>query len=90
MTTEFSPHVRVKNNVERFYDYFTMGNDVIEIKEEECKKNDKFFQFHAVFGKIWQSRPKFFQFRKAPPPRGNPGSATPETQHKPDTAKEPG
>ena len=30
----------------------------------------KFFQFHAVFGKIWQNR------MLAPPPRGNPGSAT--------------
>ena len=30
----------------------------------------KFFQFHAVFGKIWQNR------KLAPPPRGNPGSAT--------------
>ena len=37
----------------------------------------KFFQFHAVFGKIWQNRmlappPE----ELAPPPRGNPGSAT--------------
>ena len=37
----------------------------------------KFFQFHAVFGKIWQNRmlapppPEL-----APPPRGNPGFAT--------------
>ena len=30
----------------------------------------KFCQFHAVFGKIWQIR------MLAPPPRGNPGSAT--------------
>ena len=30
----------------------------------------KFFQFHAVFGKIWQNH------MLAPPPRGNPGSAT--------------
>ena len=30
----------------------------------------KFFQFHAVFGKIRQIR------ILAPPPRGNPGSAT--------------
>ena len=30
----------------------------------------KFFQFYAVFGKIWQNR------MLAPPPRGNPGSAT--------------
>ena len=30
----------------------------------------KFFQFHAVFGKILQNR------MLAPPPRGNPGSAT--------------
>ena len=30
----------------------------------------KFFQFHAVFEKIWQNR------MLAPPSRGNPGSAT--------------
>ena len=30
----------------------------------------KFFQFHAVLGKIWQNR------MLAPPPRGNSGSAT--------------
>ena len=38
----------------------------------------KFFQFHALFGKIWQNRmlapppPR----ELAPPPWGNPGSAT--------------
>ena len=39
----------------------------------------KFFQFHAVFGEIWQNR-KLAQPPSpgglAPPPRGNPGSAT--------------
>ena len=37
----------------------------------------KFFQFHAVFGKIWPNRvlaPPPGEL--APPPRGNPGSAT--------------
>ena len=37
----------------------------------------KFFQFHAVFGKFWQNRmlaPPPGEL--APPPRGNPGSAT--------------
>ena len=37
----------------------------------------KFFQFHAVFGKIWQNRmlaPPPGEL--APPPRGNPRSAT--------------
>ena len=37
----------------------------------------KFFQFHAVFGEIWQNRmlaPPPGEL--APPPRGNPGSAT--------------
>ena len=37
----------------------------------------KFFQFHAVFGKLWQNRmlaPSPGEL--APPPRGNPGSAT--------------
>ena len=37
----------------------------------------KFFQFHAVFGKIWQNRMLAPPPRElAPPPRGNPGSAT--------------
>ena len=38
----------------------------------------KFFQFHAVFGKIWQNlmlAPPL-PGELAPPPRGNPGSAT--------------
>ena len=34
-----------------------------------------FFQFHAVFGKIWQNYMLPPQ-RLAPPPRGNPGFAT--------------
>ena len=37
----------------------------------------KFFQFHTVFEKIWQNRilvPPPGEL--APPPRGNPGSAT--------------
>ena len=34
-------------------------------------RGSKFFQFHAVFGKIWQN------LMLAPlPPRGNPGSGT--------------
>ena len=36
----------------------------------------KFFQFHAVFGKIWQNRMLAPPGELAPPPRGNPGSAT--------------
>ena len=36
----------------------------------------KFFQFHAVFGKIWQNRMLAPPGQLAPPPRGNPGSAT--------------
>ena len=36
----------------------------------------KFFQFHAVFGKIWQNRMLVPPDELAPPPRGNPGSAT--------------
>ena len=35
----------------------------------------KFFQFHAVFWKIWQNR------MLAPPPRENPGSATGRIQN---------
>ena len=36
----------------------------------------KFFQFHAVFGKIWQNRMLTPPWRFGAPPRGNPGSAT--------------
>ena len=43
-------------------------------------KGDKFFQFHAVFGKIWQIR------MLAPPPRGNPGSATDICYHHEDAS----
>ena len=40
-------------------------------------KGSKFFQFHAVFGKVWQNRMLASPPRQlAPPPRGNPGSAT--------------
>ena len=36
----------------------------------------KFFQFHEVLGKIWQNRMLEPPGELAPPPRGNPGSAT--------------
>ena len=36
----------------------------------------KFFQFHAVFGKFWQNRMLATPVELAPPPQGNPGSAT--------------
>ena len=36
----------------------------------------KFFQFHAVFGKIWQNCMLARPGELAPPPRGDPGSAT--------------
>ena len=36
----------------------------------------KFFQFHAVFGKIWQNHMLAPPGELAPPPRGNSGSAT--------------
>ena len=40
-------------------------------------RGSKFFQFHAVFGKIWQNRMLVPSPRGlAPPPRGNPESAT--------------
>ena len=32
----------------------------------------KFFQFHAVFGKIWQNRMLVPPGELVPPPRGNP------------------
>ena len=39
-------------------------------------REPKFFQFHAVFGKIWQNGVLLgFPGGLAPPPRGNPGSA---------------
>ena len=39
-------------------------------------QGSKFFQFHAVFGKIWQNRMLAPPGELAPPPQGNPGSAT--------------
>ena len=36
----------------------------------------KLFQFHAVFGKIWQNRMMVAPGELAPPPRGNRASAT--------------
>ena len=38
-------------------------------------EGSKFFQFHAVFGKICQNRMLAPPGELAPPPRGNPGSA---------------
>ena len=56
----------------------------------------KFFQFHAVFGKIWQNRMLAPPRELAPPSRGNPrsttgyppraeppGSRPPQTRHPP-------
>ena len=39
-------------------------------------RGPKFFQFHAVFGKCWQNRMLAPPGELAPPPWGNPGSAT--------------
>ena len=39
-------------------------------------RGSKFFQFHAVFGKIWENRMLAPPGELAPPPRGNAGSAT--------------
>ena len=39
-------------------------------------RGSKFFQFHAVFEKIWQNRMLAPPGELAPPPRGNPASAT--------------
>ena len=36
----------------------------------------KFFQFHAVFEKIWQNRMLVPPPGELAPPRGNPGSVT--------------
>ena len=41
------------------------------------REGPKFFQFHAVFRKIWQNHKlASLPGELAPPPRGNPGSAT--------------
>ena len=39
-------------------------------------RGSKFFQFHAVFGNIWQNLMLAPPGELVPPPRGNPGSAT--------------
>ena len=47
-----------------------------KILDARPPRGSKFFQFHAVFGKIWQNRMLAPPWELAPPPRGNPGSAT--------------
>ena len=47
--------------------------------EGRAPLGSKFFQFHADFGKIWQNRMLAPPGELAPPPRGNPGSATGNT-----------
>ena len=39
-------------------------------------QGSKFFQFHAVFRKVWQNRMLVPPWGVNAPPRGNPGSAT--------------
>ena len=39
-------------------------------------RESKFFQFHAIFGKVWQNRMLAPPGGLAPQPQGNPGSAT--------------
>ena len=47
-----------------------------KILDARPPRGPKFFQFHAVFGKIWQNRMLASPGKLAPPPRGNPRSAT--------------
>ena len=42
----------------------------------DVPSGSKFFQFHAVFGTIWQNRMLTLPGGLAAPPWGNPGSAT--------------
>ena len=55
------------------------GGQVVDLRGVQGKcapQGSKFFQFHAVFGKIWRIRMLAPPGQFAPPPRGNPGSAT--------------
>ena len=52
------------------------------VGDQSPPPGSKFFEFHAVSGKIWQNRmlaPPPGQL--APLPRGNPGSATDSVNH---------
>ena len=42
----------------------------------DAPRGSKFFQFYAVFGKIWQNGMLAPPEELASPPRGNPGSVT--------------
>ena len=53
-----------------------------KILDARPPRGSKFFQFHAVFGKFWQNRMLAPPGELAPPPRGNPGSATMNVQHR--------
>ena len=57
-----------------------MGFNIGGYKEgyEGCvpTSGSKFFQFHVVFGKVWQNRILAPPGGLVPPPRGNPGSPT--------------
>ena len=50
----------------------TGSRSVVDLPLPECK----FFQFHAIFGQIWQNRMLAPSRGLAPPRAGNPGSAT--------------
>ena len=49
---------------------------VADLRGHEGPPGSKFFQFHAVFGKIWQNGMLAPPEELVSPPRGNPGSAT--------------
>ena len=60
-----------------YFLHFTVADLHSKILDARPPRGSKFFQFHAVFGKIWQNRmlaPPPGEL--APPPRGNPRSAT--------------
>ena len=51
------------------------SKSLVDLKGGEGRPSgSKFFQFHAVFGKIWQNRMLVPPGELAPPPMGNPGS----------------
>ena len=63
--------------VKRLWDKHIYLYTVADLRGREGRPpGPKFSQFHAVFGKIWQNRMLVLPRELAPPPRGNPGSAT--------------
>ena len=67
-----------------FQNWFQNYIAVADLRGRVPPWEPKFFQFHAVFGKIWQNHmlaPPPPLGELASPPRGNPGSAAVSRQH---------